>query len=170
MTHASGFKTALTEVKVYNRGGGTDPVPGPTTNLALTATPSASYTSAWESVTALNDGIDPPSSNDTVNPRWGTWPNTGEQWGELTWTTAQTVKSAQVYFFDDNGGVRLPASWKLQYWTGTAYADVPGASGYPATIDQYNQVTFSAVSTTRLRAVLQSGANSVGVLEVKAFG
>lgn len=170
MTHASGFKTALTEVKVYNRGGGTDPGPGPTTNLALTATPSASYTSAWESVTALNDGIDPPSSNDTVNPRWGTWPNTGEQWGELTWTTAQTVKSAQVYFFDDNGGVRLPASWKLQYWTGTAYADVPGASGYPATIDQYNQVTFSAVSTTRLRAVLQSGANSVGVLEVKAFG
>jgi hypothetical protein len=121
-------------------------------------------------VTALNDGIDPPSSNDTVNPRWGTWPNTGEQWGELTWATPQTVKSAQVYFFDDNGGVRLPASWKLQHWTGTAYADVPGASGYPATIDQYNQVTFTAVSTTRLRAVLQSGANSVGVLEVKAFG
>ncbi|SMC50211.1 discoidin domain-containing protein [Lentzea albidocapillata] len=168
MTHASGFKTALTEVKVYHRGGGSDP--GPTTNLALTATPSASCTSAWEGVTALNDGIDPPSSNDTVNPRWGTWPNTGEQWAELTWPAAQTMKSAQVYFFDDNGGVRLPASWKLQYWTGTAYADVPGASGHPTTVNQYNQVTFTAVSTTRLRAVLQSGADSVGMLEVKAFG
>ena len=30
---------------------------------------------------ALNDGIDPPSSNDTVNPRWGTWPNTGRAVG-----------------------------------------------------------------------------------------
>ena len=55
---------------------------------------------------ALNDGIDPPSSNDTVNPRWGTWPNTGEQWGLLTWPSAQTLNPADVYFFDDNGGVR----------------------------------------------------------------
>ncbi|MEO6088453.1 MAG: discoidin domain-containing protein [Umezawaea sp.] len=168
MTHASGFKTALTEVKVYNRGGGGDPNPGPTTNLALTAAPSASYTSPWESVAAINDGLDPPSSNDTVNARWGTWPNTGEQWGELTWSSAQTVKSAQVYFFDDNGGVRLPASWKLQYWTGSAYADVAGAS-YPTALNQYNQVTFTGVSTTRLRVVLQSGSDSVGLLEVKAF-
>jgi hypothetical protein len=139
-------------------------------NLATSATPSASYTSAWESVAALNDGIDPPSSNDTVNPRWGTWPNTGEQWGLLTWGSAQTVNAADVYFFDDNGGVRLPASWKLQYWNGTAYVDVAGASGYPLGINQYNHVTFTAVSTTRLRVLLQSGTASVGLLEVKAFG
>ncbi|MER7619747.1 hypothetical protein, partial [Nonomuraea wenchangensis] len=42
------------------------------TNVARSATPSASYTSAWESVAAINDGIDPPRSNDTVNRRWGT--------------------------------------------------------------------------------------------------
>ncbi|HUQ59363.1 hypothetical protein [Lentzea sp.] len=39
------------------------------------------------------------------------------------------MRSAQVYFFDDNGGVRVPASWKLQHWNGSAYADVPRASG-----------------------------------------
>lgn len=166
VTHASGFKTALTEVKAYNRGGVVTP---PTnTNKALTATPSASYTSSWESVAALNDGIDPPSSNDTVNPRWGTWPNTGEQWGLLTWPAAQSLSSADVYFFDDNGGVRVPASWKLQYWNGTAYVDVAGASGYSTALNQYNHVTFSSVSTTRLRVLLQSGAGSVGLLEVKA--
>ena len=42
------------------------------TNVARSATASASYTSPWESVAAINDGIDPPSSNDTVNRRWGT--------------------------------------------------------------------------------------------------
>jgi hypothetical protein len=34
----------------------------------------------------------------------------------------------------------------------------------------YNTVTFTTVSTGRLRVVLQSnGTNSVGLLEVKAF-
>ncbi|SEH03284.1 hypothetical protein SAMN05444920_1352 [Nonomuraea solani] len=137
-------------------------------NLAPSATPTASYTSSWESVAAINDNIDPPSSNDTVNRRWGTWPNTGEQWALLTWSQAQTLTSAQVYFFDDNGGVRVPASWKLQRWTGSAYADIPGS--YPVAINAYNTVSFSAVSTTRLRVLLQSGQGSVGLLEVKAIG
>ncbi|MFI5937405.1 discoidin domain-containing protein [Actinoplanes sp. NPDC051494] len=156
-------KTGLTELKLYRRGTTT------VTNLAAGATPTASYTSAWESVAALNDGIDPPSSNDTVNPRWGTWPEQGTQWADLTWPTAQTLTSAQVYFFDDNGGVRVPASWTLQYWNGNAYVDVPSPSGYPVAANQFNAVTFGPVSTTRLRVALTSGAGSVGLLEVKAF-
>ena len=168
MTNASGAKSGLTEVKLFNRGG--TPPPPPATNLALSATPSASYTSPWESVAALNDGIDPPSSNDTVNLRWGTWPNSGQQWGQLTWGTAVTLNQAQVYFFDDNQGIDMPSSWKLQYWNGSAFVDVAGASGYPLVANQYNTVTFTAVSTTQLRVLLQSnGTNSVGLLEIKAF-
>jgi hypothetical protein len=48
--------------------------------------------------------------------------------------------------------------------------DVPGSSGYQRNADQYNTVTFSGVSTTRLRVLLQSASGfSVGLLEVKAF-
>ena len=47
--------------------------------------------------------------------------------------------------------------------------DVPGASGYPVAANGYNTVTFTGVSTTRLRVVLQNTATSVGLLEVKAF-
>ncbi|WP_211370595.1 DUF6055 domain-containing protein [Nonomuraea turkmeniaca] len=141
-------------------GGGGDPTP---VNLAASATPSASYTSPWESVAAINDGTVP-------SPRWGTWPETGTQWAELTWSSTQTIKSAEVYFFDDGGGVRVPASWKLQYWNGSAYVDVANPSGYPIAAGTYNPVMFSAVSTTRLRVVLQSGQASVGLLEVRALG
>jgi hypothetical protein len=171
LNHASGSKAGLTEVKAYNRGGTVpDPDPDPPSgNAAGSATPSASYTSPWESVNAINDGIDPPSSNDTVNPRWGTWPNEGEQWAQLTWPSTVQLARAEVYFFDDNGGIDLPASWKLQYWNGSAFVDVAGASGYPRAANQYNTVTFSAVSTTQLRVVLQSAADSVGLLEVKAY-
>ena len=75
-----------------------------------------------------------------------------------------------MYLFDDNQGIDVPSSWKLQYWTGSAYADVPGASGYPVTANAYITVTFTQVSTSRLRVLLQSnGTSSVGLLEVKAF-
>ena len=84
---------------------------------------------------------------------------------------AVTVNRAEVYIFDDNQGIDLPSSWKLQYWNGSAYVDVAGASGYPVAANQYNVVTFTGVSTTRLRVLMQSnGTNSVGLLEVKAFG
>jgi hypothetical protein len=143
--------------------------PGQSDNLARTATATASVTSSWETVAAVNDGIDPGTSNDTVNRRWGTWPETGEQWVLLTWPTAQNLRSADVYFFDDNGGVRLPASWRLQSWNGQAYVDVTATGGYPVAANRYNAVNFAPVSTSRLRVVLQSGAASVGLLEVRAY-
>ncbi|MEW1846709.1 xylosidase, partial [Nonomuraea angiospora] len=59
----------------------------------------------------------------------------------------------------------------LQYWNGSAYVDVPGASAYTLTKNAYNSVTFNATSTTRLRVLLTgNGSNSVGLLEVKAYG
>jgi hypothetical protein len=36
-------------------------------------------------------------------------------------------------------------------------------------VNQYNNVSFTPVTTTRLRLVLASGSASVGVLEIKAF-
>ncbi len=164
VTHAGSAKTGLTEVAAYNRGG----TPPPVTNLALSATPSASYTSSWETVAALNDGAQPPSSNDTVNPRWGTWPETGQQWAELTWPAAQTLGRAEVYFFDDEQGIDMPSAWKLQYWNGSSYVDLPGSYGLAK--NQFNSVSFTAVSSTRLRVVLTStGTASLGLLEVRAF-
>jgi hypothetical protein len=150
-------------------GGGTTPPPTGG-NLARTAVPSASYTSPWESVAAINDGREPARSNDTANPRWGTWPNQGQQTATLTWTASQQMTSAEVYFFDDGGGVRVPASWRLQYLSGSSFVDVPGVSGYPVALNQYNRVTFPALNTTALRVVLQGNAASVGLLEVRAFG
>ncbi|WP_182886423.1 cellulose-binding protein [Microbispora sp. H10885] len=136
-------------------------------NVAPWATATASYTSPWENVAAINDGVDPSRSNDLRNRRWGTWPQAGEQWALLTWPSAQTISSAQVYFFDDGGGVREPVSWRLQSWDGAAYADIPAA--YPVTVDGYVTASFPAVTTTRLRIVLESGKAAVGLLEVKAF-
>ncbi|WP_053174766.1 Ig-like domain-containing protein [Nonomuraea sp. SBT364] len=143
--------------------------PGSQVNVAPYATPAASYTSPWEKVTAVNDGIDPPRSNDGANPRWGTWPQQGTQWVELAWPSPVRVNKAGLYFFDDGGGVRVPASWKIQAWDGDSFADVTGVASYPAAADAYNEVSFDTVTTARLRVELQSGGASVGILEWKAY-
>jgi hypothetical protein len=159
--HASGAVSAQKWVKVQRPL----PLPPGTTDLALTATPSASYTSPWEHVTAINDGIYPTSSNDSEDIRWGCWPETGQQWIELDWPQPVTTNGSDVYFLDDGGGVRLPASWTVQYWNGSAFADVPGTGAFPAADDTFNHVTFGSVTTTRLRVVLNSGLGSVGVIQ-----
>jgi hypothetical protein len=155
-----------------------EPDPEPTDNAALSAVPSCSSTSPWESCAAINDAIDPPQSNDSVNPRWGTWPNAGTQWVQLEWSRPVRVDASDMYFFQDvpdsvDGGVKRPASWSIQYWDGAAFVDVPDPSGYPTELDTYNHTSFGPVITTALRATLESqvfsGAGGVGVLEWKTY-
>ncbi|MFB9622192.1 Ig-like domain-containing protein [Nonomuraea helvata] len=138
-------------------------------NVAPKATPTASYTSPWEKVAAINDGIDPPRSNDGSNPRWGTWPQQDTQWVQLEWPSPVRLNKADVYFFDDGGGVRVPASWKIQQWDGDSFEDVTGVASYPKAIDAYNTVSFDTVTTSKLRVQLEADGASVGLLEVKAF-
>ncbi|TMR35480.1 hypothetical protein ETD85_13750 [Nonomuraea zeae] len=142
---------------------------GEQANVAPYATATASYTSPWEKVTAVNDGIDPPRSNDGANPRWGTWPQQGTQWVQLDWAAPVRVNKADVYFFDDGGGVRVPASWKIQQWDGDSFEDVGGVADYPKAVDAYNTVSFDTVTTSKLRIQLESGGASVGLLEWKAY-
>ncbi|MDF2707354.1 MAG: hypothetical protein K0R62_3006 [Nonomuraea muscovyensis] len=142
---------------------------GAQVNVAPSATATASYTSPWEKVAAVNDGIDPPRSDDGANPRWGTWPQQGTQWVQLQWPSPVRLNKAEVYFFDDGGGVRVPASWKIQAWNGQEFADVTGAASYPVAADAYNAVSFDTVATTRLRVQLEAAQASVGLLEVRTY-
>jgi hypothetical protein len=163
LTATDGAKTTTATVNVTATDQATQ------VNVAPKATPTASYTSPWERITAVNDDIDPPRSNDAANPRWGTWPQQGTQWVQLDWAAPVQVNKAEVYFFDDGGGVRVPASWKIQQWDGDSFEDVTGAQSYPTAVDAYNTVSFDTVTTSRLRVQLESGGASVGLLEVKVY-
>jgi hypothetical protein len=150
------------------------PLPSGTSDVALTGTATASYASPWTSVSAVNDGIYPPESYDTADSYWGTWPDQGNQWLQLTWTSAHTISGASVYFWSDGSGVMPPQSWTIQYLTSSGtWADVTGASSYGTALNQFNTVTFDQVSTTELRAEFDTGytgtctgtCNAVGVLQ-----
>ncbi|HEY1566847.1 MAG TPA: NEW3 domain-containing protein [Solirubrobacteraceae bacterium] len=144
------------------------PLPPGSTDLALTATPSASYASPWTTVTGINSGLFPVQSNDDndLTPYWGDWPMTGTHWIELDWSAPITTDSSELYFADDGGGLLAPSSWVVQYWNGSDWVNVGDQSGDPSQLNQFNDVTFDSVTTTKLRVSMQgTGTASVGVVQ-----
>jgi hypothetical protein len=142
-------------------------------NAAPFATPTASYTSGWESVAAINDSKEPASSSDS--PRWGSWPEKNTQWVQYTWDDPVRVDSSDMYFFRDaqpgaGDGVAVPASWEIEYWDGKDWRKAGAPSGYGTAEDRYNRTTFAPVTTTSVRARLTGHPQlALGVEEWKVY-
>lgn len=76
----------------------------------------ASFTYSDDDEYAVADGKVPADSHDTSVPRWTSWPERGkEQTVELVLKKSMPVESVSVYWYNDDGGVKLPASWRAEY-------------------------------------------------------
>ncbi|GGM55045.1 family 43 glycosylhydrolase [Dactylosporangium sucinum] len=148
-------------------------------NVGPIATPTASYTAGWNSVGALNDGADP--ANPSQAQLWGTWSGTrpATQWVQYEWSRPVRLTGAELKFWRDSNrgtgdGVAEPDGWSLQYWDGTAWLDVAGASAYGTSTTAFNTVTFTPVTTSRLRATIRANGNgttysAVAITEWRVF-
>jgi DUF1680 family protein len=143
------------------------PTPWPT--VATTSTVAASGKSR-RSPKMINDGEEPPSSDDSAS-YFDWWPTKGTtEWVEYAFQKSATVSEAEVYWFDDtgHGEVRVPASWRLLYRDGDAWKPVENLGAYLVERDRYNRVTFAPVSTSGLRLELTMQPKwSAGVQEWK---
>ncbi|WP_394525705.1 M6 family metalloprotease domain-containing protein [Lacrimispora sp. JR3] len=150
----------------------TNPNPTPElTNIAGQATPSASYVSDWESIFALNDGIDPINSSDRSGAVYGNWPETGAQWVQYVFPKDYTISGIDVYWFKDGQGIDVPASYSILYWDGNDWQDVENPNGLGTEVDQYNTTTFTPVTTNGISIVMNSkDTKSTGILEWKVYG
>jgi hypothetical protein len=120
----------------------------------------------------------------------------GTDWFEVDFGAERRVQEVTLYFLDDADGprveatgeveasgfpglpgstgptVRPPASYEVQRWDGTAWADVPGQVRVPEAPAgrRANRITFPAVATTKIRVVLhhQQDATS-GLSEIEAW-
>ena len=135
-------------------------------NLALVATPSASYVSGDTSVKALNDGHLPENSLERGPGSYGNWPRTGTQWVQYDWNQPISTKQIEVYWWDDHQGVRLPKACRLLYWDGKQFTPVANPSGLGVAGDRFNTTTFDEVQTSKLRLEMDgSGDFSTGLLQ-----
>jgi len=171
------------DFKIYNRalsaseiasafsgsGGGGTTTPQ---NIANLATASTSFVSSWESLSGLNDGYTPTSSSDRGHSVYGNWdnPNT-TQWVQYDWAQNVTISSIDVYWFDDDQGIDLPASCSIQYWNGSAWVNVANPVGLGILGNQYNTTTFTPVTTTKLRLNMTAkSTTSTGIESWKVYG
>jgi PKD repeat protein len=131
-------------------------------NLALKATSTHSGGGASASgygPELYNDGKIPACAI-TGTYQWG-WVTTNG-WIEFTWTTSQKIN--KVVFYKAN---RPMYTCTFQYWNGTSYVDF---YTYNRTITCKDSVTFSPVTTTKLRFNAVAGSSNPNFVEIQAFG
>jgi hypothetical protein len=140
--------------------------------IASEAKASASHCFENDTVTALNDQVEPKSSDDQSIRRFTWWPRQGSaEWVHYDFASPTKVSSCEVYWFQDNGGCRLPESWKVQYRDGEQWTDVDAAGEYPVKANGYNKAAFKPVTTIGLRVVAKLREKySGGILEWKVGG
>ena len=139
-------------------------------NLAGAAEPSSSYVSGDTTLAALHDGYEPENSRDRRRGSYGNWPRKGTQWVQYDWSQPISTRKIDVYWWDDNRGVRLPKACRLLYWDGKGFVAAGNPSGLGVAGNQYNTTTFDEVRTSRLRLEIDSNGNfSTGILEWKVY-
>jgi len=112
-----------------------------------------------KSLNSINDGFGPAYSNDRKVPFYSLWPkNNTTEWVEYEFEKAETVSSANVYWFDDGpwGGCRIPLSWKIQYKDASGnWSDVKTKEDYVSKKDILNTISFEPVTTQNVRLIFQ---------------
>ena len=119
-------------------------------------------------MSAINNGIYPIQSSDDndLTPYWGTWPETGQQWVELDWTSPITTTGSQVYFADDGGGLAAAGVVAGPVLERDRLGRGANPSSYPAADNTFNDVTYDSVTTSKLRILMQrAGLASLGMIQ-----
>jgi hypothetical protein len=145
-------------------GGGTVNIAANGQRFGHRSQPSASYTSPYDNVWNVVDGL-VWRNGIPNNTRWTSYrsPNATDSVA-LNFGRPVTVRDVRLWFYDDGGGVRTPASYDLQYWTGSGWATVPGQLRTPdgPTGNVLNEITFPPIDTSQLRVVAPNAGGGTG--------
>lgn len=107
------------------------------------------------------------------NTRWTNYasPNASDFYG-VDFGVPVPVGDLRWYGYDDGGGVKPAAAYRLEYWTGSAWQEVPGQVRAPANPvgNGVNRVTFPTLTTSRVRLVFTNPPGAfVGVGELQSW-
>lgn len=142
------------------------------TNLAMLSSTkvSTSHVSPWESLSAVNDGFTPISSDDRTNPVYGNWDGEAAyntyNWIEYEWDFAHQINSAALYWFTDFGGIAQPTDAYITYWDGLEWIN---AGSVGLALNQFNTIGNLNFKTKKLRVNFKS-STATGVVEFQVFG
>ena len=105
--------------------------------------------------------------------RWTDYssPNASDYYG-VDFGAPTRVSDIRWYGYDDKGGVRPAAGYRLQYWDGTTWQDISEQTRSSATPvgNGLNRITFPAITTTQVRLLFTDPPGAyVGVSEFESW-
>lgn len=134
---------------------------------------STDYCSGWETLEAVRDTLEPASSTDGTNGKFGNW-DSYNSWGYLEYDLARyyEIEKSDIYWFTDGGGLLLPNEVYIDYFdfVTKTWLPVPNPAGYTQSLDKWNIITFDPIITNKIRINFKCYTGSVGVLEWKVWG
>jgi hypothetical protein len=153
----------LTELEIWsNERLPLSPAAGRAQNLAFNAAAngfprvSASFSAPNDSVSQLNDmrvAFTKYSRN-----RWSAVgsPN-AQDWVAVDFGSAKSVRRVELYIFGDDGRIKAPREYTLQFWDGNGWRDAKVLSRLPQRplASARNVVELEPVTTSRVRVVLE---------------
>jgi hypothetical protein len=133
---------------------------------------SASFTSPYDDAQRAIDGEN--FYLDIPNTRWTSYTSPNPQdWWSVDFGQVRQVNDVHIYFYNDNGGVKTPVSYQLQYQTSTGeWLDIPNQIRDPAAPagNDLNRITFDPIQTGALRVIVtpQPGSGA-GITEFQSW-
>ncbi len=141
-------------------------------NITPEATVSASFTSQYDNLKHLTDGVI--SYTDNPRSRWSNYVNPPRTQNEIiTFDFGKTVTcgAIDVYFYDDQGNTLRPEAMVAEYYDGQKWVPVKNSTCSPFARTVATELRFDAVKTTAIRVVLTPKDNkAIGITELYVFG
>lgn len=126
---------------------------------------SRSYQSRFDDSTAINNGLLDP------NRRWTAFDSkSSSDWVQFSFKEIKTVSKVYLYVYNDNGGVKPPKSYKIEYWDGMDWKEVTLVNKLPLTpIADLNICSFLPIETDKIRITMEhvSAKSFSGLYEVE---
>lgn len=181
VVHPPRGKAGVTELEVWGDAQlPLPPAPPPAGNLAYRPPTqpgqpavefpraSASYTSRFDRVEFVNDGIT--NFLPTPNNRWTTYESPSEtDWLQIDFGQEREFRRVELAIYDDHGGVQPPTAYRIQVLQDNQWQDVADPRYQPEqpTGNQWNECRFAPVRSQQVRIVFthHSPARS-GITEV----
>jgi len=134
-------------------------------NLAVVASASSSFVNG-PSLVSLNDGLIPDNTGGMRSGGNRSSMRNTVQWVQYEWTKPVRTSEMTVYWWDYENTLKLPVSYRIQYWDGKNFIPVKNVKGLGLENKQFNATTFDEIQTTRLRLEADSATRlTASILE-----
>ncbi len=161
-THAPGGFTGLSEIEAWGDGALPYSAPAPPPgNVAYNAA-GTDFPKATASFHDVYGGVPKSAIDGKINflpnpvNRWTSYGSPAPtDWLEVDFGTPKEIARAELYIYDDRGGVQPPESYNVQVFVGGEWRDAANQIKTPAlpTGSAQNSVRFDKVVTSKLRVV-----------------